>query len=59
MFGDVWYAATEAAVIAITRGPGRFASAEDIAHCAAFLASDEAALITGETILVDGGLVRT
>lgn len=35
---------------------GRLASVEDIAHAMAFLASDEAAYITGQTIVVDGGL---
>ena len=35
---------------------GRSASAEEIAGVFAFLASDEAAYITGQTIYVDGGL---
>ncbi len=30
---------------------------EDVAHAVAFLASDEAAFITGEVLTVDGGLV--
>ena len=35
---------------------GRSASAEEIAGVFAFLASDDAAYITGQTIYVDGGL---
>lgn len=35
---------------------GRFGAPEDIAHAAAFLASDEAGFITGVTLRVDGGL---
>jgi acetoin reductase-like protein len=37
---------------------GRAAWPEEIAAAVAFLASDEAAFITGESLLVDGGLVR-
>lgn len=37
---------------------GRAARPEEIAAAVAFLASDEAAFITGESLLVDGGLVR-
>jgi len=101
VFGNVWYAATKAAVIAITRGLGRelgpkgirvnaispgvvdtemvrqlltpslreavlgrvplgrLTSEDDIARCAAFLASNEASFITGETVVVDGGFIRT
>jgi 3-oxoacyl-[acyl-carrier protein] reductase len=36
---------------------GRFGSAEDVAVAALFLASDEAAFITGQVLTVDGGLV--
>lgn len=36
---------------------GRMGSTEDIAHAVAFLASDEAGYITGQTLVVDGGLV--
>ncbi len=34
---------------------GRFSTPKDIAHAAAFLASDEAAFLTGVTLEVDGG----
>ena len=36
---------------------GRVGKPEDIANAALFLASDEAAWITGETLVVDGGLM--
>ncbi|MGD8463370.1 MAG: 3-oxoacyl-[acyl-carrier-protein] reductase [Anaerolineae bacterium] len=43
--------------IAIERTPlGRTATVEDIAAAVAFLASDEAAFITGQILAVDGGL---
>lgn len=35
----------------------RLGTPEDVAHAAAFLASDEAAYITGTTLFVDGGLL--
>jgi 3-oxoacyl-[acyl-carrier protein] reductase len=35
---------------------GRVAEPEDVAHVASFLCSDEARHITGQTIVVDGGL---
>lgn len=35
---------------------GTFGKPEDIANCAAFLASDEASYITGQVIQVDGGM---
>ncbi len=35
----------------------RLGAVEDIAYAALFLASDEAAYITGQTIIVDGGQV--
>jgi 3-oxoacyl-[acyl-carrier protein] reductase len=99
--GNVWYGATKASVVAMTRGLGRelgprgirvnaiapavldtgivhelltpesrsrilgriplgrLATADDIARLAVFLASDGAAFITGETIAVDGGFLRT
>jgi 3-oxoacyl-[acyl-carrier protein] reductase len=99
--GNVWYGATKAAVVAMTRGLGRelgphgirvnaiapavldtemvhelltperrarvlariplgrLASAAEVARLAVFLASGDAAFITGETIAVDGGFLRT
>jgi NAD(P)-dependent dehydrogenase (short-subunit alcohol dehydrogenase family) len=38
---------------------GRLTTEDDIARCAVFLASNEASFITGETVVVDGGFVRT
>jgi NAD(P)-dependent dehydrogenase (short-subunit alcohol dehydrogenase family) len=35
---------------------GRIGEASDVAAAAAFYASDEAAFITGTTLLVDGGM---
>ncbi len=37
---------------------GRIGSVDDVASLAAFLASDEAAYVTGSTYFVDGGLIR-
>lgn len=37
----------------------RLGSADDIAECAMFLASDRAGYITGENITVDGGVIRS
>jgi NAD(P)-dependent dehydrogenase (short-subunit alcohol dehydrogenase family) len=36
-------------------GIGRWGKVEEIAHPAVFLASDAAAFIQGETIVIDGG----
>ena len=36
---------------------GRLGTVEDIGNAALFLATDEAAYITGQTIVVDGGQV--
>jgi 3-oxoacyl-[acyl-carrier protein] reductase len=36
---------------------GRFGTPEDVANAVAFLASEEAAYITGQVLAVDGGLV--
>ncbi|HMH13518.1 MAG TPA: glucose 1-dehydrogenase [Edaphobacter sp.] len=37
---------------------GRMGSPEEVASVAAFLASDEAAYVTGSTYFIDGGLIR-
>jgi NAD(P)-dependent dehydrogenase (short-subunit alcohol dehydrogenase family) len=100
-FGNVWYGASKAAVVALTKGLarelgphnvrvnaiapsvvetdmvkdvltpevrasvlarfplGRLASADDVAHLAVYLASDLSSFITGETIAVDGGFLKT
>jgi 3-oxoacyl-[acyl-carrier protein] reductase len=98
--GNVWYGATKAGVVALTRGLGRelaprgirvnaispalldtdmthrmltpevrarvisriplgrLAEKADIARMALFLASDDCAFVTGETVAVDGGFLR-
>ena len=38
---------------------GRIGTVDDVAGLAAFLASDEAAYITGSTYVIDGGLMRS
>jgi NAD(P)-dependent dehydrogenase (short-subunit alcohol dehydrogenase family) len=52
--------ATELGQKAIARIPlGRLAEKSDVARAALFLASEEASFITGETLAVDGGFLRT
>src|SRR5438132_1507105 len=36
---------------------GRFGTVEDVANAIAFLASDESSYITGQVLIVDGGMV--
>ena len=38
---------------------GRMGTIDDVANLAAFLASDDAAYITGSTYVIDGGLMRS
>ena len=38
---------------------GRLGSADDVAECAMFLASDAAAYITGQNIAIDGGVINS
>ena len=100
-FGNVWYGASKAAIVAMTKGLarelgpynvrvnaiapsaietdmlkgvltaevlasilarfplGRLATTDDVANLAVYLASDAASFITGETIAVDGGFLKT
>ncbi|MCY4086308.1 MAG: glucose 1-dehydrogenase [Actinomycetia bacterium] len=51
--------AEEVKAAAVAEVPmGRSASPEEIAAAVSFLASDDAGYITGESLLIDGGLVR-
>ena len=36
---------------------GRFGGSDEVAACAAFLASEEAAYITGQTLHINGGMI--
>lgn len=100
-FGNVWYGATKAGVVAMTKGLGRelgplgirvnaiapavvatamvndllseeararivgriplgrLAEEDDVARAAIYLASDWSDFVTGETLAVDGGFLRT
>jgi 3-oxoacyl-[acyl-carrier protein] reductase len=35
---------------------GKFGSGEDVSNCVAFLSSDSASYVTGETLHVNGGM---
>jgi 3-oxoacyl-[acyl-carrier protein] reductase len=35
---------------------GKLGTGEDVSHCVAFLSSDQASYVTGETIHVNGGM---
>jgi NAD(P)-dependent dehydrogenase (short-subunit alcohol dehydrogenase family) len=50
------YPAEDAARAAIPAG--RLGTADEVARVVAFLASDESSYVTGQSLLVDGGLVR-
>ncbi len=60
-FNDPWYtnvSEEQLAEMAASAIPlGRQATADDIAPCVAFLASDDARYVTGHALVVDGGLV--
>lgn len=49
----------EAAAYAGQTVAGRLGTSEDVARAVAFLASDDASYITGQDLLVDGGLVTS
>ena len=49
------YAAARNAIIPM----GRMGTGWDVAHCSLFLASDDAAYVTGTTLVVDGGVTAT
>ena len=53
MFGED--AETAAARVVATIPLGRFCAPEDVAAAAVYLASDEAAFVTGVVLPVDGG----
>jgi NAD(P)-dependent dehydrogenase (short-subunit alcohol dehydrogenase family) len=57
-FADALYSADEEAAAQVYPMK-RLGSPEDVARLIAFLASDQAAWITGETVRVDGGLLST
>jgi 3-oxoacyl-[acyl-carrier protein] reductase len=57
-FATVLYEHDEAGVTA-TYPLGRLGTPEDVAYAVAFLLSPEAGWITGETLVIDGGLIKT
>ena len=57
---ELWKTVEEALDIrAAETALGRVGRPEELAYLVAFLASDKSSYITGTTILVDGGLVRS
>jgi 3-oxoacyl-[acyl-carrier protein] reductase len=50
------YSASESEKILTSIPANRFGSASDVASAAAFLASDEAGYVTGQTLHINGGL---
>ncbi len=47
----------DARAVRLARSPlGRFGTPEDVAELACFLASDAASWITGQTVVIDGGI---
>ena len=50
------YVASKGAIMALTRSLARQQYPEDVVGAVAFLLSDHAAMITGQTVVVDGGL---
>lgn len=54
---ETLFATEEAKMLRLNRIPmGRFGQPQDVAYAALFLASDEAAWINGESLVVDGGI---
>jgi meso-butanediol dehydrogenase / (S,S)-butanediol dehydrogenase / diacetyl reductase len=62
-FNDPWFATTSEQeldeMVDAAIPLGRQATADDIAPCVAFLASDDARYVTGHALVIDGGLVAT